>query len=224
MPLSPLKIEELLDEDLRHECEGLGQQKVCVRTAAIADLPSRFGDFQVIAFYNNRDDKEHAAFIRGDVTDGEDIPVRLHSECLTGDGIGSLRCDCGGQLQLALQRIGDVGAEPDREFSFDGKAIEPGRIQGRSVRMDFRGVKVAEDGLIEAELALNGGAQTADFVARQFFAAGLPQASELDLKGVGFGNRQKIIAVLENEPGAMGVIVGELAARQTENIGLVQID
>ncbi len=78
--------------------------------------------------------------------------------------------------------------------------------------------------MIETELAPNGGAQTADFVARQFFAAGLPQASELDLKGVGFGNRQKTIVFLENEPGAMGVIVGELAARETENVGLVQID
>ena len=125
---------------------------------------------------------------------------------------------------LKTHRIGNVGAEPDREFPFDGEAIEPRRIQGRSVLVDFRGVKVAEDGLIETELAPHGGAQTADFVARQFFAAGLPQTSELDLKGVGFGNRQKTSAFLENEPGAMGIIVGELAARQTENVGLVQID
>ena len=120
--------------------------------------------------------------------------------------------------------IGDAGAEPDREFPLDGKAVEPRCIQGRSVRVDFRGVKVAEDRLIETELAPNGGAQTADFVARQFFAAGLPQASELDLKGVGFGNRQKTIAFLENEPEAMGVLVGELAAREAENVGLIHSD
>ena len=63
--------------------DGYGSHRVCVRIAAIADLPSRFGDFQVVAFYNNRDDKEHAAFVRGDVCYSEDVPLRLHSECLT---------------------------------------------------------------------------------------------------------------------------------------------
>ena len=55
-----------------------------MRIAAIGELPSRFGDFQIVAFYNNRDDKEHAAIVRGDVLGAEDVPVRVHSECLTG--------------------------------------------------------------------------------------------------------------------------------------------
>lgn len=76
--------------------------------AAVADLPSRFGDFQVAAFHNNVDDKEHAAFIRGNVCGQEDVAVRLHSECLTGDAIGSLRCDCRDQLEAALERIGGM--------------------------------------------------------------------------------------------------------------------
>lgn len=108
MSLSPLRIKELLDENREHECEGLGEDHVCVRIAAIADLPSRFGDFQVVAFYNNRDDKEHAAFVKGDVCGAEDVPVRVHSECLTGDAIGSLRCDCRDQLEYALSRIGQM--------------------------------------------------------------------------------------------------------------------
>lgn len=108
MALSPLKIEQLLDENVKHECDGFGREKVCVRIAAIADLPSRFGDFQVVAFYNNRDEKEHAAFVRGDVTDAEETPVRIHSECLTGDGIGSLRCDCRDQLEESLKIIGKM--------------------------------------------------------------------------------------------------------------------
>jgi GTP cyclohydrolase II len=108
MKLSELQIKEILDENRVHECEGVGPDKVCVKIAAIADLPSRFGDFQVVAFYNNRDDKEHAAFIRGNVCGAEDVPVRLHSECLTGDAIGSLRCDCRDQLESALIKLGQM--------------------------------------------------------------------------------------------------------------------
>ena len=108
MSLSPMQIKELLDDGRKHECDGFGRHRVCVRIAAIADLPSRFGDFQVVAFYNNRDDKEHAAFVHGDVCDSENVPVRVHSECLTGDVIGSLRCDCRDQLEAALRRIGEM--------------------------------------------------------------------------------------------------------------------
>ena len=108
MPLTPLQIKDLLDENRTHDCEGVGKDRVCVRIASIADLPSRFGQFQVVAFWNNRDGKEHAAFVHGDVTGEEDVPVRLHSECLTGDAIGSLRCDCRDQLESALAAIGKL--------------------------------------------------------------------------------------------------------------------
>ena len=108
MSLSPMQIKELLDENRGHDCEGFGPEKVCVRIAAIADLPSRFGNFQVVAFYNNRDDKEHAAFVHGDVCGAENLPVRVHSECLTGDAIGSLRCDCRDQLESAMTQIGQM--------------------------------------------------------------------------------------------------------------------
>ena len=108
MPLTHMQIKELLDENRDHDCEGYGPDKVCVRIAAIADLPSRFGDFHVVAFYNNRDDKEHAAFVHGDVCGNENVPVRVHSECLTGDAIGSLRCDCRDQLEAALKQIGQM--------------------------------------------------------------------------------------------------------------------
>ena len=82
-----------------HECDGVGPDHVCVKIAAIAELPSRFGEFHIVAFYNNKDDKEHVAIVHGDVTDAEDVPVRVHSECLTGDVLGSLRCDCRDQLE-----------------------------------------------------------------------------------------------------------------------------
>jgi len=108
MPLNVLQIKEILDENRLHDCEGYGKDRVCVRIAAIADLPSRFGQFQVVAFWNNRDGKEHAAFVHGDVTGAENVAVRLHSECLTGDAIGSLRCDCRDQLESALKAIGQM--------------------------------------------------------------------------------------------------------------------
>jgi GTP cyclohydrolase II len=106
MGLTHMQIKDLLDENRAHECEGIGPDHVCVRIAAIAEMPSRFGDFHIVAFYNNKDNKEHVAIVRGDVTDAEDVPVRVHSECLTGDVIGSLRCDCRDQLETALRMIG----------------------------------------------------------------------------------------------------------------------
>jgi GTP cyclohydrolase II len=60
----------------------------------------------VVVFWNERDKREHAAFVHGDPTYREDVPVRIHSECLTGDAIGSLRCDCRDQLEESLRMIG----------------------------------------------------------------------------------------------------------------------
>src|SRR5688572_33240809 len=88
------KFDVLLEKEGDHECEGLGRDKVCVRVVAMAELPTRFGEFHIVAFENNRDGKEHIAITRGDVIGASDVPVRLHSECLTGDVMGSLRCDC----------------------------------------------------------------------------------------------------------------------------------
>jgi GTP cyclohydrolase II len=79
-----------------------------VRVVAMAELPTRFGNFHIIAFENNRDGKEHVAITRGDVIGAQDVPVRLHSECLTGDALGSLRCDCRDQLEAALKTIGQM--------------------------------------------------------------------------------------------------------------------
>jgi GTP cyclohydrolase II len=108
MTMSHMQIKELLDENRQHTCEGYGNNHICVRIAAIADLPSRFGDFHVVAFHNNIDDKEHVAFVHGDVYGAENVPVRLHSECLTGDAIGSLRCDCRDQLETSLIKLGQM--------------------------------------------------------------------------------------------------------------------
>jgi GTP cyclohydrolase II len=108
MGLPQPTVDELLRENEHHECPDAPE--MCVRIRAIADLPTRFGDYQVVAFTNNFDQKEHAAFVHGDVFEKEAIPVRIHSECLTGDAIGSIRCDCRDQLIDSLEKIGKMDA------------------------------------------------------------------------------------------------------------------
>jgi len=103
MPLSKERVKKILSENEKHVCP---EEILCVRLVAMADLPSRFGQFQVAAFHNNFDNLDHAAFLAGDVYGAENVPVRLHSECLTGDVAGSLRCDCREQLEAAFRYIG----------------------------------------------------------------------------------------------------------------------
>lgn len=71
-----------------------------------AELPSRFGDFRIYGFLEHENGKEHTAVVRGNVQGHADIPTRVHSECHTGDVLGSLRCDCRDQLEAALAYIG----------------------------------------------------------------------------------------------------------------------
>ena len=83
-----------------------GSASPTIRVAAEANLPSRFGDFTVHAFDVSIDGQEYGAVVKGDVRGGVAVPVRLHSECFTGDIMGSLRCDCREQLEAALERVG----------------------------------------------------------------------------------------------------------------------
>lgn len=102
------RLQAIVDRDATHECGGFGVHRLCVRAVAVADLPTRFGDFRIVAFWNNRDSKEHVAIIRGDVVGYDDVPMRMHSECLTGDALGSVRCDCRDQLEAALLKLGKL--------------------------------------------------------------------------------------------------------------------
>ncbi len=74
---------------------------------AEAALPSRFGSFRIFAFQCTKDGQEYGAVVKGDIDDAADVPVRLHSECFTGDLMGSLRCDCRDQLEASLAYIGE---------------------------------------------------------------------------------------------------------------------
>jgi GTP cyclohydrolase II len=90
-------------------CKGVGEycidNALCVQLAAKASLPTRYGTFTLYGFYDNREGKEHTAIVHGDVEGRERIPLRVHSECHTGDVWGSLRCDCRQQLEAATRYI-----------------------------------------------------------------------------------------------------------------------
>ncbi|MEQ1831799.1 MAG: GTP cyclohydrolase II [Candidatus Eisenbacteria bacterium] len=75
---------------------------------SVAILPTRFGEFSVAAFTHDDNHDEHLAIVRGDVRGRSDVPTRIHSECLTGDVLGSLRCDCRDQLLSALEQLGGM--------------------------------------------------------------------------------------------------------------------
>ena len=83
--------------------------EVAVRRAAEASMPTKYGNFRIIAYENSVDGRTHVALVKGDVTTDEPVLARVHSECLTGDVFGSMRCDCGGQLAAALCQIEKEG-------------------------------------------------------------------------------------------------------------------
>lgn len=87
----------------------LERGQVSVRRTAQAHLPTRFGDFTVIAYESEAENGTHLALVKGDLSGAEPVLARIHSECLTGDALGSLRCDCGGQLGSALCQIEKEG-------------------------------------------------------------------------------------------------------------------
>ena len=80
-----------------------------VRQVATARIPTAHGEFRAIGYASDLDDREHVALVVGDIGDGEDLLVRVHSECLTGDVFGSLRCDCGPQLDASLAAVAAEG-------------------------------------------------------------------------------------------------------------------
>ena len=91
---------------IRHKLE---RGQVSVRRDATAHLPSMYGDFTVHAYESEMEPGTHLALVKGDISGPEPVLVRVHSQCLTGDALGSLRCDCRGQLGAALRQIENEG-------------------------------------------------------------------------------------------------------------------
>jgi len=94
-----------------------------VRRVATAKMPTDHGDFICHAFENQIDHQAHLAYVRGDIGDGKDVLVRVHSSCLTGDGLHSIRCDCGAQLDAAMRKIADEGRGVLLYLNQEGRGI-----------------------------------------------------------------------------------------------------
>lgn len=99
--LKYITVKSLQDYIRVHECHVIKE--------ASAKMPTRFGDFQIMGYVNDITGEHHVALVKGDIGDGENILCRVHSECLTGDVFGSMRCDCGNQLQTAMTQIEKEG-------------------------------------------------------------------------------------------------------------------
>jgi 3,4-dihydroxy 2-butanone 4-phosphate synthase/GTP cyclohydrolase II len=94
-----------------------------VKRVASAALPTDHGEFRVIAYESGLDGETHVALVRGDIGDGENVLVRVHSKCLTGDVFHSARCDCGPQLEAAMTRISDEGRGVLLYLNQEGRGI-----------------------------------------------------------------------------------------------------
>lgn len=93
---------------LKWDCENC-DKSLCLRIVALADFPTQHGHFNILGYLNNKDKKDHIMVVKGNVVHGEDVLTRLHSSCVTGDALGSLRCDCGPQLAKALNKLEKAG-------------------------------------------------------------------------------------------------------------------
>jgi 3,4-dihydroxy 2-butanone 4-phosphate synthase/GTP cyclohydrolase II len=97
--------------------------EILVKRVGSASLPTDYGDFHVHAFENQVDHQTHIALVRGEIGDGRDVMVRVHSQCLTGDALHSIRCDCGDQLDVAMQRIAGEGRGVLLYLNQEGRGI-----------------------------------------------------------------------------------------------------
>lgn len=115
---SMARIPELMEYVKRHNLKIITiaslidyrrKSETLIERAAVVDLPTRYGDFQAISYKSKISNENHLALVKGNIADGEPVLVRVHSECLTGDVFGSLRCDCGEQLDIAMKQIAAEG-------------------------------------------------------------------------------------------------------------------
>ena len=171
-----------------------------VRYVASSRLPTDWGVFEMHGFEDVHSNKEHVVLTLGDFTDGEPVLARIHSECLTGDALFSLRCDCGSQLQAALQNIAEEGRG----------ALFYLRQEGRGIGLlnKIRAYKLQDEGAdtVEANEQLGFGADMRDYSLLA------PMLDHLHIKSVRLmtNNPTKVAAMEE-----IGVTVVERLALRT---------
>src|SRR5512146_3115124 len=179
-------------------------KKHTVHREVAARIPTRYGTFQLMLFTNSYDGKEHMALVMGDVQGRDNVTVRVHSECFTGDVLGSLRCDCGEQLDRAMEMIAKAGQGVILYLRQEGRGI--------GLLDKLRAYNLQDEGLdtVEANLRLGHQPDERDYTVAALMLKDLGIRSVTlitnnprkinELRGLGIAVRQRLAIEVPPHP------------------------